>query len=311
MKSDLFRAARLQRPAGPVDVVLDTDTFNEIDDQFALSYLVRSDDELRLRAVYAAPFLNGRVATPREGMERSYAEAEKVLSLLGRDDLHPLLHRGSGGFLPDESTPVPSEAAEHLAALAMEYTPQRPLYVIAIAAITDVASALLLRPEIAERIVVVWLGGHALEWPDNREFNCRQDVAAARVVLGSGAAVVLLPCKGVVSAFATTRYELEHWLLGKNALCDYLCSAAVAEAEENRRGRCWSKPIWDVCAVAWLLRGGFMEDKLIPAPVPGYDHLWHSAPDRPAIRYVYHIRRDALMEDLFTKLTRQPRLDAK
>ena len=28
-------AARLRRPAGPVKVVLDTDTYNEIDDQYA------------------------------------------------------------------------------------------------------------------------------------------------------------------------------------------------------------------------------------------------------------------------------------
>ena len=31
---------RLEHPSGRVDVVLDTDTFNEIDDQFALAYLI-------------------------------------------------------------------------------------------------------------------------------------------------------------------------------------------------------------------------------------------------------------------------------
>lgn len=38
---------RLQKPAGIVDVVIDTDTYNEIDDQFALSYLIRSDDNMQ------------------------------------------------------------------------------------------------------------------------------------------------------------------------------------------------------------------------------------------------------------------------
>ena len=33
---------RLEHPSGRVDVVLDTDTFNEIDDQFALAYLICS-----------------------------------------------------------------------------------------------------------------------------------------------------------------------------------------------------------------------------------------------------------------------------
>ena len=43
---EITRLSMLQKPAGPVDVVLDTDTYNEIDDQYALAYLVRSDDEL-------------------------------------------------------------------------------------------------------------------------------------------------------------------------------------------------------------------------------------------------------------------------
>ena len=37
-----------------------------------------------------------------------------------------------------------------------------PLYVVAIGAITNVASALLTEPALAGKIVVVWLGGHAL-----------------------------------------------------------------------------------------------------------------------------------------------------
>ena len=48
---------RLEIPTGPVDVVLDTDTANEVDDQFALSYLLASQEKLRVQAIYAAPFL--------------------------------------------------------------------------------------------------------------------------------------------------------------------------------------------------------------------------------------------------------------
>ncbi|MDE7436709.1 MAG: nucleoside hydrolase [Lachnospiraceae bacterium] len=302
MAEDMLRIMRLKKPEGPVDVVLDTDTFNEIDDQFALSYLVKSENELRLQGIYAAPFLNKRASSPEDGMERSYQEIYRVLELLEREDLKSKVHRGSASYLPDEHTPVHSDAAEHLAELAMQYTEEKPLYVIAIAAITNIASALLLKPEIADRIVVVWLGGESFEWPHNREFNCYQDVAAVRVVFDSKAAVVLLPCMGVVSAFATTRYELEHWLKGKNKLCDYLCDVVIGEAEENNRGKFWSKPIWDVCAVAWLLKGDFMADRLEPAPIAEYDDRWAFDKTRPLIRYVYHIYRDRLIEDLFTKL---------
>ena len=190
---------RLEKPTGPIDVVIDTDTYNEVDDQFALSYLIRSEDELRLKAIYAAPFYNGRVNSPEEGMERSYQEIQKVLTLLGRKELMSIVHKGSTQFMENEQVPVVSDAAKHLAELAMQYTEEKPLYVISIAAITNVASALLINPEIAKRMVVIWLGGHAIHWPDNREFNCRQDVSGVRVVFDSGVPMVLVPCKGVVS----------------------------------------------------------------------------------------------------------------
>ena len=44
---------RLEPPQGPVDVVLDTDTFNEVDDQFALSYLLAWRERLQVQALYA------------------------------------------------------------------------------------------------------------------------------------------------------------------------------------------------------------------------------------------------------------------
>ena len=54
--SDQKRFERLLPPAGKVNMVLDTDTFNEIDDQFAVVYALLSQDELSVEALYAAPF---------------------------------------------------------------------------------------------------------------------------------------------------------------------------------------------------------------------------------------------------------------
>lgn len=294
---------RLAQPAGKIDVVLDTDTYNEIDDQYALSYLIKSGDKLNLKAVYAAPFYNHKSEGPADGMEKSYQEILHLLQLMGKSDFAGNVYRGSASYLPDEKTPVESDAARHLAALAMEYTPEQPLYVTAIGAITNVASAMLINPEICDRIVLVWLGGNALEWPDNREFNCMQDVAAARVIFDSRAAVVQLPCMGVVSSFRTTRGELEMFLKGKNALCDYLLEITVHDGQAESPYSTWSRVIWDVTAVGWLLGEDFMQDRLIPAPIPQYDHHYSFDANRHFIRYVYNINRDALMEDLFRKLT--------
>ena len=171
--------SRLRAPQGVVDAVLDTDTFNEIDDQFALSYMLRSTERINTRAIYAAPFFNENSSSPEDGMLKSYEEIKTLLKLANREDLIPCAFEGSRRYLPDEKTPVDSPAARDLAARAAEYSPEHPLYVVGIGAITNVASALLLNPAIAENIVVVWLGGHSLEWPDTNEFNMMQDVAAA------------------------------------------------------------------------------------------------------------------------------------
>ena len=91
---------------------------------------------------------------------------------MGKDELKKSVYKGSAGYLPDEETAVESPAAADLAARAMNYTPEKPLYVLAIGAITNVASAILKNPDIIDRIVIVWLGGNALHWPENKEFNC-------------------------------------------------------------------------------------------------------------------------------------------
>jgi len=295
--------ARLQKPKGKIDVVMDTDTYNEVDDQYALAYMIRSDEKLNVRAVYAAPFHNAKSTGPADGMEKSYFEILNILDLLGREDLKLSVFRGSKAYLPDEKTPVVSEAAEDLAKRAMNYSPENPLYNVSIGAITNIASAILINPAIIKNIVIVWLGGHSHEWPDTAEFNMYQDVAAARVIFGCKAAVVQLPCMGVVSAFTTTGPELEYWLRGKNKLCDYLVDITTKEASAYNPG-CWSRVIWDVTAVAWLLDEDFTADTFKHSPIPQFDHHYSFDNNRHFIKYVYHVNRDALLQDLFEKLAK-------
>lgn len=297
------RLHMLETPQSLVDLVIDTDAYNEIDDQFAISYALCASDRVRLLALCAAPFKNERSTGPADGMEKSYQEILRLLKLVEKN---VPVYRGSTAYLPDEKTPVVSDAAEALVRLAMEHTTEEPLYVAAIGAITNVASALLLKPEIADRMVVVWLGGNAIDWPDNLEFNVLQDVASARVVFGSGVPLVILPCQGVVTHFTTTGPELEYWLKGRNPLCDYLVQQTVDEVNTYAKGKVWSRVIWDVTTIGWLLNrdGSFMQDKLIPTPIPQYDHHYSQDSRRPLCRYVYMVRRDALFADLFGRLAK-------
>jgi len=296
--------ARLQKPKGKIDVILDTDTYNEIDDQFALAFMIKSDEKLCVKGIFAAPFFNQNSSSPADGMEKSYNEILNILTLMKRDDLKPLVKRGSVQYLQNEKEYIDSEAARYLVDLAMQYSPEKPLYVAGIGAITNVASAIIMQPEIIDRIVIVWLGGNALHWHDNIEFNISQDVAAARVIFGCGAAFVQLPCMGVVSAFTTSGPELEHWLRGKNELCDYLVDVTAKAALHDSGISTWTRVIWDVTAVGWLLDGDFMNDRLEHSPIPEYSHHYSFDPRRHLYRYVYHINRDNLFKELFEKLSR-------
>ena len=292
-------------PEGVVDAILDTDTYNEIDDQFALAYFLRSSERINPVAVYAAPFLNFRSESPADGMKKSYDEIFKVLDLAECENMKSKVYKGSESFLADEKTPVISDAANDLVSRAMNYSPEKPLYVVAIGAITNIASALLINPEIKDNIVVIWLGGHATHWVHTHEFNMFQDIAAARVVFGSGVPLVQLPCTGVVDGFTFSKCDLDYWLVGKNKLADYLASNTIEyENKLAGEGRPWSKVIWDVTAVAWLLNDNsrFMLSRIEHTPIPEYDSHYSFDSRRQFYNYVYYIKKVELFEDLCKKI---------
>jgi inosine-uridine nucleoside N-ribohydrolase len=206
--------------------------------------------------------------------------------------------------LKDENTPAVSDAAYFIAEKANEYNEENPLYIVAIGAITNVASAFIVNPDMKDKVVVVWLGGHAFHWKDTKEFNMYQDVAAARVVFTSKSPLVILPCFGVVSAVTTTKPELEYWLGGKNSLCDYLIKNTVEEAESYAKGRVWSRVIWDITAVLWFFNenGKLMSHKIVPTPLPEYDNTYNFNYNGKPMVYVDYVNRDESFNKLFDVL---------
>lgn len=300
------RLQMLQYPRHPVDVVLDTDTFNEVDDQFALAYLLCNQEKLRLQAIYAAPFFNEKVDSPKAGMEKSYEEILNILTLAGVPEYKKQVSRGADHFLRNRKTPVESEATRDLIRRARLHSKDHPLYVIGIAAATNLASAILLDPSIQERIVVIWLGGSGFHCSEMKEFNLMEDIPATQALFNSGVPLVMVPCWGVVEHFSISKPELEAYLKGQNPLADYLASYAIASVEEWAETPMWTKAIWDVAAVAWLLNDNqrFMKEQMIPCPKVTDQGAYDFIGERHLIQYVYRIERDPLMTDLIRKITK-------
>lgn len=299
--SENQRIEMLKHPKNrPVRMVFDTDTYNEIDDQFALVYTLISP-ELDVKAVYAAPFKNNRSKGPRDGMEKSYEEILRILRKLGISS-EGFAFRGSTSYLKDVRNPERSSAAMDLVKRARKSSPEDPLYVAAVGAITNVSNAILIDPSIINNIVVVWLGGNGHHWPHQREFNFRQDLNASRVIFDSGVPFVQLACTPVVTHFTTTVPEMERYVGGRGEIGDYLLKI-FKDYRKDHFG--WSKVLWDMTAVAWIINDKWLPSNLVHSPIVTDNYTLSFDNSRHLIRSVYFVQRDPIFRDFFTKLDKR------
>ena len=91
--------------------------------------------------------------------------------------------------MANDSTPQVSEATKLIIQEAMREDTKQPLYVVCGAGLTDLASAFLIEPRIADRLTMVWIGGP--EYPElatpppgytTLEYNLRIDLLAGQVI---------------------------------------------------------------------------------------------------------------------------------
>jgi len=290
------RLERLAPPSGKARMILDTDTYNEVDDQFAVAHAILSPNQITVEAIYAAPFHNGRSNGPGDGMDRSYDEILRLLNRLNVPD-NSLVFRGSTGYLEDSETPRDSEAVRDLIDKAM--SSDELLYVVAIGAITNIASAILLDPDIIKRIAVVWLGGHEHSHRNTVEFNLKQDIIAARIIFDCGVPFIQIPCRNVASHLFTTLAELETYVAGKSAIGDFLTETVRGYHKDHYA---WAKEIWDLSATAYLVNPDWVTTRLVHSPILTDQVTWSHDPGRHFIRVATQLNRNAIFADVFRKL---------
>ena len=299
--TEAVRLQKLNPPTGKIRMILDTDTYNEIDDQFAVVYSLISPEKLDVEAIYAAPFFNTRSKIsedPKDGMEKSY---EEILRLLKRLDVSPenFVFKGSTEYIKNPETPCKSDAVTDLIERAMKSSDDDPLYVVAIGAITNIASAILIEPEIINKIVVVWLGGHSFHWPDTAEFNLGQDLIASQTIFDCGVPLIQIPCQGVTSHLHTTVPELEKFVKGSGEIGAYLFEIFC---EHHSDHFAWSKVIWDISTIAFLIDASSVPTNIVHSPIVTDQKTWSFDNSRHFIRSAYMVHRDLIFKDFFKKL---------
>lgn len=224
-------------PTGTVDLIVDTDAYNGIDDQFAVSYVLSLPEKFNLFGITAAPFYNETVKSLANGMEESYYEVMKLLTLTRNEALADRVIMGAKSYLPSASASAESEAADLIISQAKKHTADHPLYILALGPPTNIASAFLKEPGITGSCVVVWCNG---DHPAG--FNVKQDPFAASVLSSCGVPLVRIPA---ANSFHVTKAELETHLVGRNPIAHYLASNALTGQQPGAFG--------SVSAFAWLL----------------------------------------------------------
>lgn len=296
------RLKMLEYPHGKIDVVIDSDTYNEIDDAFAIAYALLSRDRLNVLGIYAAPFaMNEKSDNPAYGMEASYQEILKILGLM-KIPYDGMAFRGSTFY----GAPQKSDAVKHLINFSRQYDNKKPLYIIAIGAITNIASAVLLDPSIIDRVVLVWLGGNAL-YDSPNAYNVFQDIKSSKIIFDCGIPLVHVPCWPVTSHLLVSVPELEKVIGGKNHLCDYLVESVKKFQEEHIDasgwGDCWNKEIWDVGAVGYLIDKSFSKTEVVTSPILTDNITWSFDTGRHVIKNVKELNRNQIFYDMFSKLS--------
>ncbi len=324
---DEQRLEMLAPPSGPVDLVLDTDVTNEIDDQFAIVWAALRPDRINLVGLHACPYSlspelvgGGALLTPLDeqslmanleslgitvdqipvlptskAVERARRELDSMAELL---DIDPsIIRTGADAYLSSETDPVVSEATEHLVDLARAATD--PLHVAAIGCPTNIASALLVAPDIATKIVVNWTAAYPSFWPrPNASFNLAQDLHANRVLFDSGVPLVYLPGYYVGEELRVTHPEMKHHLDGTGPIGQFLFDI-YDRHPMNGDHHAKSKVIWDIINIGWLLEPDWLTTHLVPTPVLGDDLRWEHPEGRPLMREAIDVNRDAMFRDLF------------
>jgi len=281
-----------------INLILDTDTYNECDDQFALSYLIKSKDLFNIEAITVAPYCHTkRDVKVRDGQELSYNEILKICNWLNFDTNNKVF-KGSMDYIQngyDEE----NDAVNKIIEIALK---NNKTYILGIGAITNIALAIKKEPKIVNKIEIVWLGGNELGYEDNLEYNFRQDVEAVKIVFESKVKLTILPCKEIVSELRIDINTLKKYLENKSELCNYLIERFY---NDGYHGVQESRVIWDISVIAYMINKKWFETEQISCPNIRKDTSYEVTDNRHNITFVTKLDRNKIYEDLFNKLGEQ------
>ena len=275
-------------------VIIDTDAACEADDPFAIAHALLCK-KFEIKAIFAEHF-----GVPGS-MKRSYDE---IMTILKAMKIEVPVYLGEDGSLSQVEGKEISPAAAFLIEEALRED-EKPLFVLCLGAITNVASAIRQCPEIIDKMTVVWIGGQSFEnfTKEVREFNSGNDIEAANLVVSSGVNLWLIP-NNVYGSMYIGLAEIQRRIypcgeIGKH-LFENMTNFNMTEDAWWTAGESWT--LGDSPAVGVVLEPNCGQFVYREAPIFVEDTTYRFESGRPMIRVYTSINSRFILEDMIAKL---------
>ena len=279
-------------------IILDTDIDNEVDDCFALDYILNSNNRLILDAVTIAPFYHENDISIEEGIENSENICKRIF-MFNNIDSKNMIYKGSTDYFKNgyrKETPAIKRMVEVI-------NKNDLTYILSIGAITNTAVLLYLHPELKNKIKVVWLGGHSIMSLDNSEYNFKQDVEAVKYVYNSNVDLTVIPCQGVASNLTTSIEELSSYLDLNSKTGKYLYKRFY---NDGKHGITKRRVIWDISVIAYMINPYWFDFRIMNIPKINDDLSYDfSKETNHQIKFAVGLKQNKIFYDLFEKVNKK------
>ncbi|EZP72436.1 Twin-arginine translocation pathway signal precursor [Sphingomonas paucimobilis] len=311
-------AASLAKPfspaAGPRSRLLFVnDLAGDLDGLYALVHAILSPTS-ELRGIVATGTSN-----PGESAAKAVDLAEDVLELMNRTG-KVKIHAGAARKMAQLNMPVRSPGTQAIIDEARRTDTDLPLFVAVGGGLTEVASALLLEPSIADRFTLVWIGGDSYPEGGTGEYNFNIDRLAAQYVFNQSAVPIWQVPRSAYATCLVSASELQAFVAPHGRIGAWLYQKVVDAPAQYRNilnmGETWTmgdNPLvlltsladWPPSAQARPFRyerhGSSASEEVI-APALNSDGTFTVRNEGRKIRIFKSIDNRMMFNDLFAKL---------
>lgn len=224
-----------------IRVISDNDYSGDPDGLLQLAHLYLSDN-VDIRGIIGSHLREGDrwAASQGDVPVEAVKKAKKIAQLTGRAEV-PVAHGSRGHFTPSKE-PLDSEGVELIIKEAMRKNTDTPLFITCGAGLTDLASAYLKEPRIADHLTLVWIGGR--EYDDlaevapgagDMEYNMNIDPISAQIVFNESTIKIWQIPRNVYRQALVTRAEMITKLAPQGDLGAHLFAEIAGVAEGAKK----------------------------------------------------------------------------